>query len=187
MCAPEILALDRNAEALWAKLLRRSKIVLDQKGQVLDLNGRRAAVIRGFAIPDLQARLEAQAKREAAGPQDDLARARIWWHVAEAAAPGDSIPEMSEASAYQLNPFIVPAELRFPFPLRDRDRLAAELAELTEPSRRCENPHCRKGPRHSRASLRGKSARARFCDRACRAHANRGYSEARPRKVALTV
>lgn len=53
---------------------------------------------------------------EARTPQDDIARARIWYHVAEASSAGESISDISAKNAYVLNAFILDKALKFPFP-----------------------------------------------------------------------
>lgn len=113
-CPPEILSLDTNAEKLWPVLLRKVGVTVSRGESIED---KRAWILRNLGVDDLANRLSVQQKRECGGPQDDLARAMIWRHVAEASSPGDSIADLSTQNMCLLNPFIVPEGKHFPSPL----------------------------------------------------------------------
>jgi hypothetical protein len=111
-CPTELVALDNNAPTLWSKLLRRIKVTISQ-GEIIE--DHRGWILRSFGLPDLLFRLECQQKREQ-GRQDERARARIWFHIAESCSAGESIPELTAENKYVLNPWIVTRELKHPNP-----------------------------------------------------------------------
>jgi hypothetical protein len=113
-CPPEILALDINAETLWRVLLKKVGVTISKGEHIED---KRAWILRNFGVPDLAHRLSIRKQIENGGPQDDVARAVIWRHVAEASSPGDSITDLSEQNRFLLNPFIVPKDKKFPNPM----------------------------------------------------------------------
>jgi hypothetical protein len=162
-CPAELLALDRNAHVLWAKLLKKAGVVCDQGQVILD---KRGTILLRIGLPDLLFRLECQRVREC-GSQDEYARARIWFHVAEACAPGDSIPDIGER-LYLLNPWIVTAQKFLDPGLERLNTRKAAGGKL------CANVRCRKGVDQSRASVAGRS---KFCSKACRNLVARGYSQ----------
>jgi hypothetical protein len=110
-CPSQLLALDSNAERFWLKLLKKASITVDkERGEIVA--DQRGAILEGIGLPDLLFRLECQRSREN-GHQDELAHARIWFHVAEACAPGDSIPDLTGDNKFLLNPWIVTPSLKF--------------------------------------------------------------------------
>jgi len=113
-CPPEILALDANAETLWRVLLKKVGVTISKGEHIED---KRAWVLRNFGVPDIARRLSIRQQIENGGPQDDVARAVIWRHVAEASSPGDSITDLSAQTRFSLNPFIVPKEKKFASPM----------------------------------------------------------------------
>jgi hypothetical protein len=113
-CPPEILALDANAETLWRVLIKKVGITISKGEHIED---KRAWILRNFGVPDLVSRLSIRQQIENGGPQDDVARAVIWRHVAEASSPGDSITDLSDQNRFLLNPFIVPKDKKFANPL----------------------------------------------------------------------
>lgn len=143
-CPTEILALDRNAALLWPKLLKKSGATVD-RGTNQIVQDKRGAILDGIGVPDLVFRLQCQHDREKGGPENELARAKIWFHVAEACVPGDSIPDLTGDNRYLLNPWIVTKALKYPDP----------RAQLVR-----EEPTPEKKP--SRYSLEYKQARMRL-------------------------
>jgi hypothetical protein len=109
-CPPEIRALDTNAETLWRVLIKKVGITVSKGEHIED---KRAWILRNFGVPDLAYRLSIRQQIENGGPQDDVARAVIWRHVAEASSPGDSITDLSDQNRFLLNPFIVPKDKKF--------------------------------------------------------------------------
>jgi hypothetical protein len=114
-CPAELLALDRNAAQLWPKLLKKSGATVDRTTKEI-VQDRRGSILCGIGVPDLVFRLECQREREKGGAQNEVARAKIWFHIAEACAPGDSIPDLTSDNRYLLNPWIVTKALKFPDP-----------------------------------------------------------------------
>src|SRR5579872_2785564 len=117
-CPAQLMALDSNAAILWPKLLKRAQVTID-RGQDEIVPDQRGMILSGLGLPDLLFRLECQRQRERGGPEDELARAKIWFHIAESCVPGDSVPDLTGDNRYLLNPWIVTA-LKYPNP-----RLAA--------------------------------------------------------------
>ena len=111
---PEILALDTNAETLWHVLLKKVGVTISKGEHIED---KRAWILRNFGVPDLAYCLSIRQEIENGGPQDDVACAVIWRHVAEASSPGDSITDLSDQNRFLLNPFIVPKDKKFANPL----------------------------------------------------------------------
>jgi hypothetical protein len=167
--------VDVNAEKFWPVILRKAG-VLSKRGRVVD--ERRASIFQNLGVPELVFRLSCQVKRENGGGQDDVARAQIWLHVAEASSKGDYIADLSAATMYRLNPFL-PKDKRFPSPL---DSIRINKSELRD--RPCANERCTKGPDDTRAIIINKHPATKYCSPACRALANRGYSGLRTREVA---
>jgi hypothetical protein len=161
-CPAQLLALDTNSHVLWPKLLKKAGVVCAQ-GQVIP--DKRGIILLRIGLPDLLFRLECQRARECRS-QDEYARARIWFHVAEACAPGDSIPDIGER-LYLLNPWIVTAQ-KFLDPGLERLNSRKAAGEKL-----CANVRCRKGVDQSRASVAGRS---KYCSKACRNLVARGYS-----------
>ena len=152
-CPAELLSLDTNATTLWPVLLRKVGVTISKGEHIED---RRAWLLRNFGVDDLANRLSVQQKRERGGPQDDLARAMIWRHVAEASSPGETIADITEQNRYLLNAFIVPKAKRFASPL-DAFRIETELQLPL-----CANALCPNGP------ARVPNSRAKFCSKSCR-------------------
>jgi hypothetical protein len=130
VCPAELKALDPNAEVLWPVFLKRTGIAMSVSGdRVIDNEGRHALIVRSFGIPSLAARLST------AGTE--IERARIWWRESVACSEGDSIPDLSTANMYLLNPFIVTPGLKFPDPrverLRGRIEVTAAPAQRGRP------------------------------------------------------
>ena len=113
-CPAEIMALDVNAETLWRVLVKKVGVTISKGEHIED---KRAWILRNFGVPDLVSRLSIRQQIENGGLQDDVARAVIWRHVAEASSPGDSITDLSEQNRFLLNPFIVPKDRKFANPL----------------------------------------------------------------------
>jgi hypothetical protein len=110
--------LDTNAEMLLPKVIKKSGATVDKKtGDIFE--DKRGQILGNIGIPDLIFRLECQRQRENGGLQDEIARARIWFHVAEACAPGDSIPDVGGDDKYLLNAWIVTPSLKFHNPRFD--------------------------------------------------------------------
>lgn len=100
------------------------------------IEDKRAWILRNFGVPDLAHRLSIRQQIENGGPQDDVARAIVWRHVAEASSPGDSITDLSDQNRFLLNPFILAKDKKFPNPLavlrkesRSGDEHGADRAE----------------------------------------------------------
>jgi hypothetical protein len=151
-CPSSILAADANAPALWRVLIKKVGVTIS-KGEYIE--DRRAWTLLNFGVDDLANRLAIQQQREKGGPQDDIARAKMWRHVSEACLPGDSISDLTASNLYLLNAFIVPRDKRYASPF---DALRVE-AELHLPL--CANDLC---PRKARVS----SSRAKYCSKSCR-------------------
>lgn len=130
-CPPELQVLDRNAAHLWTKLLKKSGATVDKSTNEI-VQDKRGATLCGIGVPDLVFRLQCQREREKGGPEDEVARARIWFHVAEACAPGDSIPDLTAENRYLLNPWIVTKALKFADP---RVALVRKPPTAVKPSR----------------------------------------------------
>src|SRR5713226_1848630 len=96
-CPEELITLDENALVLWPKLLKRAGVTIAHGEIFLH---RRGIILKNFGLPDLLFRLECQKQRERGGSQDERARARMWFHVAEASASGESIPDVSGENRY---------------------------------------------------------------------------------------
>jgi hypothetical protein len=135
------MALDANAETLWRVLLKKVGVTISKGAHIED---KRAWVLRNFGVPDLAHRLSVRQQIENGGPQDDVARAVIWRHVAEASSPGDSITDLSQQNRFLLNPFIVPknkkfanplAVLRKEMPFGDEKMIFAQRCSATVPPR----------------------------------------------------
>jgi hypothetical protein len=110
VCPDELKALDVNAERLWPIFLQKTGISMSVSGgRVIDNAGRRADVIYRFGIPSLATRL--------AHAHDEISKARVWWREAVACSEGESIPDLSGANAYLLNPFILTPALKFARPI----------------------------------------------------------------------
>jgi hypothetical protein len=152
VCPGEVLATDSNATILWPVLLKKVGVTISQGQHIED---KRAWVLRNFGVDDLVNRLDIQQKCEH-GPQDHIARAKIWRHVAEACLPGDSISDLTASNMYLLNPFIVPRDQRFATPF---DALRVEKVQQLP---LCANQSCPNGP------ARVPSNRAKFCSKSCR-------------------
>jgi len=152
-CPTELLALDANATTLWPVLLRKVGVTISKGEHIED---KRAWMLRNFGVDDLTNRLAVQQTREHGGPQDELARAMIWRHVAEASSPGDSIADITGQNMYLLNAFIVAKGKRFASPLDSLRREAGPKLPL------CANALCPNGP------ARVPSSRAKFCGKSCR-------------------
>jgi len=155
-CPPEVAALDTNATALWPVLLRKVGVTISKGEHIED---KRAWLLRNFGVDDLTNRLAVQQTREHGGPQDDLARARIWRHIAEASSPGETISDLTEKTLYTLNPFIVAKAKRFASPLDAFRQQADTQAKPDLPP--CGNPNCPDG-------ATALSTRAKFCSKSCR-------------------
>jgi hypothetical protein len=153
VCPGEIIALDAHAETLWPVLLKKIGVTISQGAHIED---KRAWVLRNFGVDDLVNRLDIQQKREHGGPQDHIARAKIWRHVAEACLPGDSISDLTASNMYLLNAFIVPRDQRFATPF---DALRVEKVQQLP---LCANQGCPNGP------AQVPSNRAKFCTKSCR-------------------
>src|SRR5260370_8488714 len=118
----ELLDMDANAPTLWPVLLRKVGVTISKGEHIED---KRAWILRNFGVDDLSNRLAVQQTREHGGPQDDLARAMIWRHVAEASSPGETIADITAQNMYLLNRFIVAKAKPFASPL---DRLPSHGA-----------------------------------------------------------
>jgi hypothetical protein len=171
-CPAELLPLDANAATLWPVLLRKVGVMISKGEHIED---RRAWLLRNFGVDDLAHRLSIQQKRENDGPQDDLARAMTWRHVAEASSPGESIADLTPQNMYLLNAFIVPKSKRFATPLDAYRREAEPQLPL------CANVLCPNGP------ARVPSSRAKFCSKSCRNVVSRRDGFVRPVRTAKTT
>lgn len=120
-CPIDVLALDQHATQLWPRLLKKSGAIVDRETNEI-VQDKRGAILCGIGVPDLVFRLECQREREKGGPENEVSRARIWFHVAEACAPGDSIPDLTADNRYLLNPWIVTKALKCPDPRVDLGR-----------------------------------------------------------------
>ncbi len=165
-CPPELLALDANAAVLWPKLFKRSGATVDPDSESNGvIRDKRGAILLGNVFSkqadSLTSRLEFQRERESrnSGKPDELARARIWFHVAEASAPGDYLPDLTANNLYILNPWIVTSSLKFKNPAFERMKTKAETVQL------CANDRCHKGPSGGRAIL---TVKGKYCSNACR-------------------
>ena len=148
-CPSEILALDANAKHLWPLFVKKAGVTID-KAEWQIIEDRRGSILKGIGIPDLIFRLSCQRQREKYGRQNEVARSRIWRHVAEACAPGDSIPDLSSDNLYSLNPWIVTKKLKFPDPRAERLRSHEE--EEKKPNRRAlEYKQAQMQRRHAKA------------------------------------
>src|SRR5260370_24773106 len=152
-CPTELLALDANAPTLWPVLLRKVGVTISKGEHIED---KRAWILRNFGVDDLSNRLAVQQTREHGGPQDDLARAMIWRHVAEASSPGETITDITAPNIYPRNAFIVTKTKRFASPL---DSLRSEGGPKLP---LCQNAKCPNGP------ARVPSSRAKYCSKSCR-------------------
>jgi hypothetical protein len=168
-CPVEVLVLDSNSASLWPVLLKKVGVTISKGEHIED---RRAWMLRNFGVDDLANRLSVQQKRENGGPQDDVARARIWRHVAEACLPGDSISDLTTNNAYLLNAFIVTKAKRFATPFDAyREATGSELPL-------CANNLCPNGP------ARVPSPRAKFCSKSCRNVVSRREGYVKPSRTA---
>jgi hypothetical protein len=168
-CPVELTALDVNASALWSVLLKKVGVTISRGEHIED---RRAWMLRNFGVHDLARRFSVQHQRENGGPQDDVARARIWRHVAEACLPGDSIADITPQNMYLLNAFIVSKERRFASPFDALRR--TPISELPL----CANDRCPHGP------AKVPSSRAKFCSRSCRNVVSRRDGYVKPVRTA---
>jgi hypothetical protein len=129
VCPQGLIQVDPHAERRWPVLLTKVGLHLDARGQVIENDGRRADIVRRFAVESLISRLPAQ--------KTERDRARIWWREAVAASEGDSeIPGLTTENSYFVNAFIMDGE-KFPDPRAAR--LAAARAAGTDgkiPTRR---------------------------------------------------
>jgi hypothetical protein len=82
LCPEVIKTLDPNAEMLWAIFLKKAGLHLRASGEVIENDGRRAAIVRNFAIPSLEQRLPSK--------KTEVERARVWWRESVACSEGDS-------------------------------------------------------------------------------------------------
>jgi hypothetical protein len=110
--------LDKNAEDLFPKLLKHCGVTLDRKtGECIEDHAYH--LLFDIGIPELIFRLECQQTREqrSDAPQDELARAKMWRHVAEASKPmssktGDgSISDINDKTV--LNPWLPASAKKF--------------------------------------------------------------------------
>jgi hypothetical protein len=175
VCPSSMLALDANATILWPVLLKKVGVTISKGEHIEDKPAWR---LRNFGADDLAHRLSVQQQREN-GPQDDIARAKIWRHVSEACQPGDSISDLTAANMYQLNAFIVPRDKRFATPL--------DALRKTTPQRLllCANERCLNGPGETRAYAC--SARAKFCSKSCRNVVSRRDGRVKPSRTVKTT
>jgi hypothetical protein len=132
-----LLKLDVNAGILLPRVIKKSGATVDKKtGDVFE--DKRGWILGNIGIPDLIFRLECQQQREQkhGGTQDEVARARIWFHVAEACAPGDSIPDVGGDDKYLLNPWIVTSSLKFHNPrfVALKEAATVKKMEQTKPT-----------------------------------------------------
>ena len=171
-CPSELLLLDVNATTLWPVVLRKVRVTISKGEHIED---KRAWVLRNFGVGDLANRLAVQQKRENGGPQDDVARAVIWRHVAEASSPGDSIADITSQTMYLLNPFIVAKGKRFANPLDSLHRRLQPKLPL------CANTLCPNGP------ARVPNARAKFCSKSCRNVVSRRDGFVKPVRTVKTT
>jgi hypothetical protein len=162
-CPQELLALDFNSPNLWPKLLKRAQVTIDG-GQNEIVADKRGMILSGIGLPDLMFRLDCQRQREKDGAQNELSRARIWFHVAEACAPGDSVPDLNSENRYLLNPWIIKQELKYPNP-----RLAALNEDRLGGVQLCANDRCKKGADGQRAIV----THGKYCSNACRSSMGR--------------
>jgi hypothetical protein len=169
VCPAEVSTLDANAMTLWPVLLKKVGVTVSRGEHIED---RRAWILRNFGVDDLAGRLDVQQQREKCGPQDDVARARIWRHVAEACLPGDSIGDITPQNMYLLNAFIVPKARRFASPLDALRRTPSSELPL------CANDRCPHGPAKVPIS------RAKFCSRSCRNVVSRRDGYVKPVRTA---
>jgi hypothetical protein len=173
MCPPEVIAMDSNAPALWPVLLKKVGVTISKGEHIED---RKAWMLRNFGVDDLAHRLSIQQKRENGGPQDDISRARIWRHVAEACLPGDSIADLTASNAYLLNAFIIPKARRFATPFDAHRKATGSELPL------CANDKCEHGPDETRALV--PSGRAKFCSKSCRNVVSRRDGYVKPSRTA---
>lgn len=162
-CPNELLALDSNAATLWPKLRKKAKVTIDRELNEI-VPDQRGSILKGIGLPDLLFRLECQRQREKGGRQDELARARIWFHVSEACAPGDFIPDLTSDSRYLLNPWIVSSSLKYP-------NLKLERLSKVPPGAvpLCANDRCSKGEDGRRAV----ATAGKYCSNSCRSSMGR--------------
>jgi hypothetical protein len=162
-CPEKLINLDANSTRLWPKLLKRTQVTVDRAQDEI-VADKRGMILSGIGLPDLIFRLECQKQREKDGQQDELARARIWFHVAEACAPGDSVPELNGENRYLLNPWIIAQELKYTNP-----RLAALNEDRLGGVQLCANDRCKKGADGQRAIVTD----GKYCSNACRSSMGR--------------
>jgi hypothetical protein len=135
--------------------------------------------LRNFGVDDLAHRLSMQQQREKSRPQDDISRAKIWRHVSEACQPGASISDLTAASMYLLNAFIVPWDKRFATPLDALRKTTPQKLVL------CANERCTHGAGETRAYA--SSARAKFCSKSCRNVVSRRDGRVKPSRTVKTT